>query len=166
LTLATGAVTLRDNQPIALQRGIWLELYAVYHLFGAVLARSLEQDLVAREFALYSTLFGLEGATTTDIAKVVGLPLTTASDQLNRLVSRGHATRAVNPADRRSHVFALTDEGRRVTSAHFESFGVMARRIRGRLPIEEARIREGLVALEGALREELRDLDPANAPVP
>jgi DNA-binding MarR family transcriptional regulator len=166
LALAADAVTLRDNQPIALQRGIWLELYAVYHLFGAVLARSLEQDLVAREFALYSTLYGLEGATTTEIAKVVGLPLTTASDQLNRLVSRGHATRSVNPADRRSHVFALTDEGRRVTRAHFESFGAMARRIRGRLPIEEARIREGLVALEDALREELRDLDPENAPVP
>jgi DNA-binding MarR family transcriptional regulator len=145
---------------------MWLELYAVQQLFGAVLARSLDQDLVAREFALYSTLFGLEQATTTETAKVLGLPLTTASDQLNRLVSRGHATRAVNPADRRSHVFALTEEGRRVTRAHFETFGAMARRIRRRLPMPEATIREGLVALEEALRQELHELDPENAPSP
>jgi DNA-binding MarR family transcriptional regulator len=160
------AFRLRDNRAIALQRGIWLELYAVYQLFGAVLARSLEQDVVARDFALYSTLFGLEGATTTEVAKVLGLPLTTASDQLNRLVSRGHATRAVNPGDRRSHVFTLTDEGRRVTRTHFESFGAMARRIRRRLPIAETRIREGLVALEDALRQELQELEPDNTPTP
>jgi DNA-binding MarR family transcriptional regulator len=149
---------------VALQRGIWLELYAVYQLFGAVLERSLEQDLAAREFALYSTLNGLERATTTQVSNVLGLPLTTASDQLNRLVSRGHATREVNVYDRRSYVFALTDEGRRVTRAHFESFGAMARRIRRRLPMPEARIREGLAALEHALSEELKQLDLKNTP--
>jgi DNA-binding MarR family transcriptional regulator len=151
---------------VRLRRGVFLELYAVQQLFGAVLARSLEQDEAAREFALYSALAGMEGSTTTEVAKTLGLPLTTASDQLNRLVARGHATRDVNPADRRSHVFALTDEGLRVTQAHFEAFGAMARRIRSRLPLPESQIREGLVALEAALREELEQLDPKNAPPP
>ena len=48
---------------MALQRGIWLEIYAVNQLLGAVLARSLEQDPAGREFALYSTLSALERAT-------------------------------------------------------------------------------------------------------
>jgi DNA-binding MarR family transcriptional regulator len=148
---------------VPLQRGIWLELYAVFQLFGAVLARTLPQDRAAREFALYSTLYGLERATPTQLAGVLGLPLTTVSAQLNRLVSRGHATRAINPDDGRSHVFSLTEEGRRVTTAHFESFGRMARSVRARLSVPEADIRAGLTALESALRDELRALDPGDA---
>ena len=149
---------------MALQRGIWLEIYAVNQLLGAVLARSLEQDPAGREFALYSTLNALEQATPTQVSRVLGMPLTTASAKLNRLVSRGHATRAANPEDGRSHVFALTDEGRRVTLAHNERFGAVTRRVRGRLEMPEATIREGLVALETALREELRNLEPNEAP--
>lgn len=157
------AGVLRKNRYVPLQRGMWLELYAVFQLFGAVLARSLPQDQAAREFAVYSTLYGLEQATPTQLAGVLGLPLTTASAQLNRLVTRGHATRATNPDDGRSYVFSLTDEGRRVTSVHFESFGRMARNVRARLNVPEAEVRAGLVALETALRDELRALDPSEA---
>ena len=149
---------------MALQRGIWLEIYAVNQLLGAVLARSLEQDPAGREFALYSTLNALGRATPTQVSRVLGLPLTTASAQLNRLVSRGHATREANPADGRSHLFELTEEGRRVTLAHNESFGAVTRSVRSRLTVPEATIREGLVALETALREELRELAPDDAP--
>jgi DNA-binding MarR family transcriptional regulator len=142
---------------------MWLEVYAVSQLLGAVLARSLQQDPAGREFALYSTLNALERATPTQLSKVLGLPLTTASAKLNRLVARGHATRSVNPEDGRSHLFALTEEGRRVTLAHNESFGAVTRRVRGRLEMPESTIREGLVALETALREELRSLEPSEA---
>jgi DNA-binding MarR family transcriptional regulator len=142
---------------------MWLEVYAVSQLLGAVLARSLQQDPAGREFALYSTLNALERATPTQLSKVLGLPLTTASAKLNRLVARGHATRSVNPEDGRSHLFALTEEGRRVTLAHNESFGAVTRRVRGRLEMPESTIREGLVALETALREELRSLEPTEA---
>jgi DNA-binding MarR family transcriptional regulator len=149
---------------MALQRGIWLELYAAFQLLGAVVARTLPQDQAGSDFALYSTLYGLERATPTQFAGVLGLPLTTASAQLNRLVRRGHATRVVNPDDGRSYVFALTDEGRRVTISHFESFGRMAASVRSRLTMPEADVRAGLVALETALREELRALEPNEAP--
>jgi DNA-binding MarR family transcriptional regulator len=151
---------------VALQRGIWLEIYAVNQLLGAVLARALEQDVAGREFALYSSLNALERATPTQVSRVLGLPLTTASAQLNRLVERGHATRTVNPEDGRSHLFSLTDEGRRVTLAHNQSFGAVTRRVRSRLTVPEATIREGLVALETALRQELQELEPAEAPPP
>jgi DNA-binding MarR family transcriptional regulator len=149
---------------VALQRGIWLEIYAVYQLLGAVLARSLEQDPAGREFALYSTLNGLERATPTQVSRVLGLRLTTASAQLNRLVERGHARRVDNPNDGRSHFFELTPEGRSVTLAHNETFGAVTRRVRSRLTVPEPTVREGLVALEEALREELRALEPAEAP--
>lgn len=148
---------------MALQRGIWLELYAAFQLLGSVIARTLPQDQAAREFAVYSTLYGLEQATPTQLAGVLGLPLTTASAQLRRLVTRGHATRTINPDDGRSYVFSLTDEGRRVTAAHFESFGRMAQRVRARLTMPEADIRAGLVALETALRDELEAVEPRDA---
>jgi DNA-binding MarR family transcriptional regulator len=93
------------------------------------------------------------------VSALLGLPLSTASAQLNRLVARGHATREVNAADGRSFVFALSDEGRRATTAHFEAFGAMSRRVRDRLQVRESSIREGLADLEQALRAELEGLE-------
>ncbi len=142
---------------------MWLELHAAFQLFGTLLARTLPEDPAAREFALYSTLNALGGATPTELAGVLGLPLTTTSAQLNRLVTRGHATRTVNPDDGRSYVFTLTEEGRRVTTVHFDSFRRMTSSVRARLAVPEADVRAGLVALETALRDELRALDPGDA---
>jgi DNA-binding MarR family transcriptional regulator len=144
---------------VAFARGIWLEIFAVNQLLGAAIARSLDEDPAAREFALYSTLAGLGEATPTQVSALLGLPLSTASAQLNRLVARGHAIRETNAADGRSFVFALTDEGRRATTAHFEAFGAMARRVRARLNLPESAIREGLADLEQALRAELELLE-------
>jgi DNA-binding MarR family transcriptional regulator len=91
------------------------------------------------------------------------LPLTTTSAQLSRLVTRGHATRTVNPDDGRSYVFTLTEEGRRVTTVHFDSFRPMTSSGRARLAVPEARRSGGTRALETALRDELRALDPGDA---
>jgi len=144
---------------MAFARGMWLEIFAVNQLLGAAIARSLKEDPAAREFALYSTLVGLGRATPTQVSALLGLPLSTASAQLNRLVARGHATREVNAEDGRSFVFSLSDEGRRATTAHFEAFGAMTRRVRARLELPESTIREGLVDLEQALRAELELLE-------
>jgi YVTN family beta-propeller protein len=80
---------------VAFARGIWLEIFAINQLLGAAIARSLNEDSAAREFALHSTLAGLGHATPTQVSALLGLPLSTASAQLNRLVARGHATRKV-----------------------------------------------------------------------
>lgn len=145
---------------MAFRRGIWLELFAVNQLLHAAIDRALEGE--GREFALYSTMLGVEQATPTEIAEILGLPLTTASDRLNRMVDRGHATRAVDPRDRRSHVFRLTPAGQRLTRARAEQFGRMIRRVRGRMRVDETRVREVLDDIETALRAEL----DADTPTP
>src|SRR5215212_3713575 len=142
-----------ENRAVAFRRGIWLELYAVNQLLGAAIARAVDGE--TREFALYSSLNAMEEATPTEIAAVLGLPLTTASDHLNRMVERGHAAKAAHPHDGRSHVFSLTADGRRLTRAQAEQFGRMIRRVRGRLSVDEERVREVLDDLEAALRAEL-----------
>ena len=139
------------------RRGIWLEIFAVNQLLGELLARSMRDG--GREFALYSTLLGMGEATPTEFAKVLGLPLTTASDRLNRLVERGHATRSVNPRDGRSYVFGLTEEGERLTREQGEQFRTVITRVRSRLTVDEERIRESLDAVEAALRAELEDTE-------
>jgi len=142
-----------ENRAVAFRRGIWLELYAVNQLLGAAIARAVDGE--TREFALYSSLNAMEEATPTEIAAVLGLPLTTASDHLNRMVERGHAAKAAHPRDGRSHVFSLTADGRRLTRAQAEQFGRMIRRVRGRLSVDEERVRDVLDDLEAALRAEL-----------
>jgi DNA-binding MarR family transcriptional regulator len=49
----------------------------------------------------------------TELAERLGLPLTTASDVVRRLESRGHVRRRPNPEDGRSFLFALTARGDR-----------------------------------------------------
>ncbi len=147
-------------------RSLWLDVFAVNQLLGAVLARSLGGDEAGREFAVYSALQALGPTTTTEFARFLGLPLTTASDRLNRMVDRGHATRDVNPADRRSHLFALTEEGRRVTRAHMPRFREVAARLGRRLALPSDEIKAGLEALEDALRRELEEIEDKHAPKP
>jgi DNA-binding MarR family transcriptional regulator len=137
---------------VRFRRGIWLELFAINQLLYAAIDQALEGE--GREFALYSTLWGMGEATPTQISETLGLPLATASDRLNRMVERGHATREVNPDDRRSYVFRLTPTGLELTRAHGEQFGRLVRRVRGRMSVDEEQIRAVLDDIEAALRQE------------
>jgi len=49
----------------------------------------------------------------TEMAAELGLPLTTASDVMRRLESRGHVRRRPNPEDGRSFLFELSAKGDR-----------------------------------------------------
>ena len=60
------------------------------------------------------SLIGVRGEMRlTELADQLGLPLTTASDAVRRLESRGHVRRRPNPDDGRSFLFALTARGDR-----------------------------------------------------
>jgi DNA-binding MarR family transcriptional regulator len=60
------------------------------------------------------SLIGVRGPVRlTEIAAELGLPLTTASDVMRRLESRGHIRRAPNPEDGRSFLFELSAKGDR-----------------------------------------------------
>jgi DNA-binding MarR family transcriptional regulator len=60
------------------------------------------------------SLIGVRGrARLTEIAAELGMPLTTASDVMRRLESRGHVRRTPNPDDGRSFLFELSAKGDR-----------------------------------------------------
>ena len=134
-------------------------------------ARTLIQECMSDmaagdDFLIYTLLAVFDGGSPTLLAHHMGTPLTTVSDRLNRLVERGHAERVQNPADGRSALFRLTDDG---WSAFWEAqprFLEMLRGVHERLdrPVEE--VRAGLQSLERALREELASLNAEKTPAP
>ena len=83
------------------------------------------------------------GLTTTELASRVGAAFMTTSDAAARLEGRGDVERIPNPADRRSHLLALTDLG-------------AARAAAARAPLERALA--SLVGEDGLSASEMRDL--------
>ncbi|HEX3805519.1 MAG TPA: MarR family winged helix-turn-helix transcriptional regulator [Gaiellaceae bacterium] len=60
------------------------------------------------------SLIGARGSMTlTELARELGMPLTTASDSVRRLETRGSVGRRQNPEDGRSFLFELTARGDR-----------------------------------------------------
>jgi DNA-binding MarR family transcriptional regulator len=94
---------------------ILLDLYAATRLASALLGRELaDLGVPADDFGLLSTIAVLEPVTPTALAAELGLAPTTLSDSIARLVSRGQIRRESNPADGRSYLIVLTDEGLRI----------------------------------------------------
>lgn len=107
------------------------ELWAVAHRAERVVARELASAGVdGTELAVLGLLARMQSATTTVLAGELGVPFMTMSSALQRLEVRGELVRSANPVDGRSHVFALSDEGRararaagRVVDAAVEELG-------------------------------------------
>ena len=92
----------------------------------------------------------------TEVAQELGLPLTTASDIVRRLESRGLVRRRPNPEDGRSFLFELTARGDR---EWHRGFGALMR-INAALNerVDEAAMRAALTALGTAFEEALTDV--------
>jgi DNA-binding MarR family transcriptional regulator len=76
--------------------------------------RELAADGVdANGYGVLSLIGARSGMRLTELAAELGMPLTTASDVVRRLESRGHVRRRANPEDGRSSLFELTARGDR-----------------------------------------------------
>jgi DNA-binding MarR family transcriptional regulator len=76
--------------------------------------RELAADGVdASDYGALSLIGARNELRLTELAGQLGLPLTTASDVVRRLESRGHVRRRPNPDDGRSFLFELTARGDR-----------------------------------------------------
>jgi DNA-binding MarR family transcriptional regulator len=144
---------------------VFLELHALDALATALLRRTAP-TLISSDYAAMSAIIALETATPSSVAGVLGVPLTTASDRLNRLVARGLARRVPHPRDGRSAIFELTDKGHAHAREIAIPFSRLVDRVRERLELPEGQIFEALTALDRALRAELRELDPEHSPPP
>lgn len=144
---------------------IFLQLHALDALAGALL-RKTAPTLISSDYAAMSAIIRIGDATPSNVAALLGVPLTTASDRLNRLVARGYARRIPNPRDGRSALFELTEEGWTEARAIAVPFTRLVDRIRDRLPLPEDEVGDVLAALDGAFRAELQELDPEHSPPP
>ncbi|MDX6511956.1 MAG: hypothetical protein QOE36_1460 [Gaiellaceae bacterium] len=98
--------------PAGRRSSILLDLYAMAHLAGGILDPELEaRGISSDDFGLLSMIVLHEPVTPTRLAAELGVPPTTLSSMLQRLVESGLARREPNPVDGRSALISLTNEG-------------------------------------------------------
>jgi DNA-binding MarR family transcriptional regulator len=93
---------------------VLLLLVAANQRMVQLVDRELAADGVESDGYATLSLVGVRGSLRlTELAEQLGMPLTTASDVVRRLESRGHVRRRPNPDDGRSFLFELTARGDR-----------------------------------------------------
>jgi DNA-binding MarR family transcriptional regulator len=122
------------------------ELIAAFNVCQPYTEHFIGDPRISESYGLLSLIGASQSITTTEVAARLGIPVTTASDRIRRLEDKGFAERSPNPADGRSHLVSLTDEGR----AAFESTFAAWREATGQLE-EELAIPSGEIA--GSIRE-------------
>jgi len=115
-------------------------------------------ELRPDDYAIYSAVFKAGPLTLSELAAVVGMPLTTASDYVQAMAGRGHARRRENPLDSRSVLITLTDEGLAAHHAARVSFAKVMGRVRRALPIPEQDVIRALHALDDAVNKVLAEM--------
>jgi DNA-binding MarR family transcriptional regulator len=132
---------------------ILLELYVMSQIGGTLLRAELEAAGVEVDsFGFLSTIAVLEPPTPSQLAAELGLPLTTVSDTVQRLVDRGYVRREPNPEDGRSVLIHLTDRGRKMARDASPAVRATQQRIAAELDRPLAEVRAVLDDLERAMR--------------
>jgi DNA-binding MarR family transcriptional regulator len=113
---ATGTATEADPPaPPPPERRISLsfEVFQASQRLGTYLDRALEgTGIRPAEYAVYSLMLESGPRTPSELAAMLGMPLSTLSTYLTTMLGRGDAKRIPNPADGRSVKVVLTDRGR------------------------------------------------------
>jgi DNA-binding MarR family transcriptional regulator len=154
-----------SSEPVAEQRlSLLLQIFTTYQRMGELVDRELARDGVETDgYAVLSAIGTFGPLTVTEVASMLGLPLTTASDIVRRLDARGHAERRQHPADGRAQLLALTADGDRTWRAGWPALVRINERLAERLSDPDA-VRDALVRLDEALASVLSgDL---NTPTP
>ncbi|MEW2619940.1 MarR family transcriptional regulator [Streptomyces sp. NPDC048106] len=109
--------------------------------------------LVTSQFEALRYLRDHAGARVADLAAEFAIGIGATSKSVDRLEKQGWAVREPNPADRRSSLLALTDDGARLVAAAEETFGeTLAELIGGALdPAEVTAAARTLSKLRSAL---------------
>src|SRR6266581_9479614 len=138
------------------------DLFAASHRVRALLGQTMaDAGLRPDEYAIYSAVLVAGPLAISDLAQLAGMPLTTVSDYVRTMTSRGHAHRSRNPADSRSYLVALTQDGASAHQAARVGFSDAINRIRKALPIPEQDLLQALRFLDDAVRQVQQELPPA-----
>ena len=130
-------------------------LYMLSQLVDSLLGRELRAAGVPEGFGLYSAIGVLGRVTPKDLADVIGMPPTTLTGHIDRLVREGVVRRVTNPADGRSYLVELTESGAEVWQAGWPALRTTLAALEAELdrPVDE--VLEVLEALDAALRRAL-----------
>jgi len=138
------------------------ELYAANNVGVVLVDEALGPT--ADGYAMFGAVRILGPITPGDAAALIGLPATTATDVVQRLVDRGLIERVANPRDGRSYLLRITAKGEEEWAASRPPFEAMLERLDANLELPADEVRRVIRALDGALRatlEELRQPAPA-----
>lgn len=133
-----------------------LLLLAAHQRMTLLVERELAADGVESSgYAALSLIGARSGMRLTELSEQLGLPLTTASDVVRRLESRGHVRRRPNPDDGRSFLFELTARGDREWRRGWGALQRIDAHLGARVDVEGTRA--SLLELGDAFAEALTD---------
>jgi DNA-binding MarR family transcriptional regulator len=140
-------------------------LFAASQRVQALLAEALaDAPLDAGGYAFYSALRETQPTSPTDLARHLGMPVTTVLDTLRGLQGREHVARLRNPHDRRSYLVRLTEAGERLHDEAEALFREADVRLVAQLGRDRAEVIEVLSALKVAAETALGELQSTRVP--
>jgi DNA-binding MarR family transcriptional regulator len=149
------------------ERTILLDVFATNQKRERLIEAALTgTDLPAEDYPLYVYIGTAGPLTPTELARELGMPLSTLLFRVRRLEERRHVERVPNPDDGRSYLLQLTPAGERLLAFARPLFRARALAVEARLGEERVdSLREALTQLGDAIERELRDAMP-ESPTP
>ncbi|MDQ6714164.1 MAG: MarR family winged helix-turn-helix transcriptional regulator [Candidatus Dormibacteraeota bacterium] len=128
------------------------DLFVLNQRVRRVMAAALaDVGLRADEYAVYSLLLEQAPLTATEMARRMGMPLTTVLDYLRVMDGRRHLRREPHPRDGRAQQLSLTMAGITEQRRTNRAWEVMRAKLEGSLPIPAKDVRRALQALDDAV---------------
>ena len=102
------------------------------------------------EYAAYSVVFEAGQITMSEVARQLGMPVTTAADYVRSMQQRGHVRRHAHPGDGRAYLLRLTPTGLRAHHKASAAFDRAYLALHAELrELDEEQVRATLQALAG-----------------
>ncbi|HKH32329.1 MAG TPA: MarR family winged helix-turn-helix transcriptional regulator [Gaiellaceae bacterium] len=135
-----------------------LEIYSLQARTSALVQREFARDaLPLDDYAALSAIGAFGPITLTELATMLGTPLTTMSDTARRLERRRQVARRPNPVDGRSALFELTPAGDEAWRAGWPALQRATEAIRAGLAVPEDEVRAAVRRLDAAVAAALTD---------
>ena len=110
------------------------------------------------EYAVYSLLFERGPLTPTDMARQMGMPLTTVLDYARSMNARGHLSRSAHASDGRAYQLRLTSQGLAAFHAASAAWNRSLSRFEPSLTMPVRDVRRALHAIDDAAASVLQAL--------
>jgi DNA-binding MarR family transcriptional regulator len=149
------------------ERTILLDVFSTNQKRERLIAAALAgTDLPPEDYPLYVQVGRAGPLTPTELARELGMPLSTLLFRIRRLEQRRHVERVPNPDDGRSYLLRLTPTGERLLAWARPLFRARALAVEARLGNDRvASLRNALTELGNAIERELSDAMP-ESPTP